>query len=117
VLVDQLLRAQALEASALRGYGTEEFTHLAVAATVAAGKADVGFGLEAAARQFGLGFVPIAEERYLFACRRAALRSPGIQRFRALLASPEAARAVRRLAGYAIDAPGELASLADLRGA
>lgn len=117
VLVDQLLRAQGIDAAALRGYGTEEFTHLAVAATIAAGKADTGFGLEAAARQFGLGFVPIAEERYLFACRRVALRSPGIQRFRALLASADATRTVKRLAGYAPDAPGELASPAELRGA
>jgi molybdate-binding protein len=100
----------------LRGYATEEFTHLAVAATVAAGKADVGFGLEAAARQFELGFVPIAAERYLFACRRAALRAPGIQRFRALLARADAARIVKRLAGYALDAPGDLAAPADLRG-
>lgn len=115
VLVDQLLRAQAIDAASLRGYGTEEFTHLAVAATVAAGKADAGFGLEAAARQFRLGFVPVAEERYLFACRRGALRGTAVQRFRDLLAGPATRRSVERLAGYALDAPGELAAPADLR--
>ncbi len=115
VLVDQLLRAQGIDAAALRGYATEEFTHLAVAATVAAGKADAGFGLEAAARQFGLGFVPVAAERYLFACRRTALRSPGVQRFRALLASAATGRIVSRLAGYALDAPGELTEAESLR--
>jgi molybdate transport repressor ModE-like protein len=117
VLVDQLLRAQAIDAAALRGYATEEFTHLAVAATVATGKADAGFGLEAAARQFDLGFVPIAEERYLFACRRGALREAAVQRFRELLGGPATKRVVGRLAGYALDAPGELASPADLRSA
>jgi molybdate transport repressor ModE-like protein len=116
VLVDQLLRAQGVDPAALRGYGTEEFTHLAVAATIVAGKADVGFGLEAAARQFRLGFVPVAEERYFFACRRSVLRDAGVQRFRALLAGPVTKRIVGRLAGYALDAPGELASPADLRG-
>jgi molybdate-binding protein len=115
VLVDQLLRAQGIDAAALRGYATEEFTHLAVAATVAAGKADAGFGLEAAARQFGLGFVPIAAERYLFACRRAALRAPGIERFRTLLANAATGRIVTRLAGYSLDAPGELTEAAALR--
>ena len=115
VLVDQLLRAQAIDAASLRGYATEEFTHLAVAATVAAGKADAGFGLEAAARQFGLGFVPIAEERYFFACRRGALRQAAVQRFRELLAGTATKRIVSRLAGYALDAPGELAAAADLR--
>lgn len=117
VLVDQLLRAQGVDADALRGYATEEFTHLAVAATVAAGKADAGFGLEAAARQFGLGFVPVATERYLLACRRERLRDPAVQRFRALLAGPVTNRIVGRLAGYALDAPGELASPADLSAA
>jgi molybdate transport repressor ModE-like protein len=117
VLVDQLLRAQAIDAAALRGYATEEFTHLAVAATIAAGKADAGFGLEAAARQFKLGFVPVADERYLFACRRAALRQAAIERFRKLLAGPATKRLVGRLAGYALDAPGVLAAPADLRGA
>ena len=114
VLVDQLLRAQGIDGAALRGYATEEFTHLAVAATVASGKADAGFGLEAAARQFGLGFVPIATERYLLACRRTALRSPGVQRFRTLLASAATGRIVTRLAGYTLDAPGDLTEPAAL---
>jgi molybdate transport repressor ModE-like protein len=117
VLVDQLLRAQAIDAATLRGYATEEFTHLAVAATVAARRADAGFGLEAAARQFKLGFVPIAEERYLFACRRGALRQAAVQRLRELLSGATAKGIVGRLAGYALDEPGDLATLADLRGA
>jgi putative molybdopterin biosynthesis protein len=114
VLVDQLLRAQAIDALSLRGYATEEFTHLAVAATVAAGKADAGFGLEAAARQFGLGFVPIAAERYLFACRRGTLRQAAIQRLRELLAGAATKQIVAKLAGYALDAPGELTEPAAL---
>jgi molybdate transport repressor ModE-like protein len=117
VLVDQLLRAQSIDAASLRGYAIEEFTHLAVAATVAAGKADAGFGLEAAARQFGLAFVPLAAERYFFACRRVALRQAAVQRFRELLAGTVTRRIVGRLAGYALDAPGELATPADLRSA
>jgi molybdate transport repressor ModE-like protein len=115
VLVDQLLRAQGVDAAALRGYATEEFTHLAVAATVAAGKADAGFGLEAAARRFELAFVPIAEERYLFACRRGALSQPGVQRFRELLAGATTRRIVATLAGYALDGAGRLTDPAALR--
>jgi putative molybdopterin biosynthesis protein len=117
VLVDQLLRAQGIDGAALRGYATEEFTHLAVAATVASGKADAGFGLEAAARQFGLGFVPIATERYFLACRRTALRSPGVQRLQALLASAATGGIVARLAGYTLDAPGDLTDPSALRSA
>lgn len=108
LLVDQLLRAQQVDPAALRGYADEEFTHLAVAATVAAGRADVGLGLEAAARQFRLGFVPLVEERYLFACRRSALKQPGVQAFRGALARRSTRRAVAQIAGYSPDGPGQI---------
>jgi molybdate-binding protein len=108
LLVDQLLRTQHVDPASVRGYATEEFTHLAVAATVAAGRADAGFGLEAAARQFKLGFVPVLEERYLLACRRSALRLAAVQRLRELLASRAARREIVRLAGYTPDAPGQV---------
>ena len=45
-------------------YRREEHTHLAVAAAVAAGRADCGLGVLAAARAFGLDFVPVAKEPY-----------------------------------------------------
>ncbi|KFC49528.1 hypothetical protein DK37_07355 [Halomonas sp. SUBG004] len=37
----------------IRGFDIEEYTHSAVAAYVAAGMADVGFGVEAAAKNLG----------------------------------------------------------------
>ena len=49
---------------AIDGYEREEHTHLAVAAAVAAGRADAGLGVLAAARAFGLDFVPVAREPY-----------------------------------------------------
>jgi molybdate transport repressor ModE-like protein len=106
ILLDQLLASGGLRGVDLDGYANEEFTHAAVAATVAAGKADVGVGLEAAAREFDLAFVPLAGEDYLFVCRRRALRSPAITAFRALIADEATRDAVRHLAGYALDDPG-----------
>ena len=49
---------------ALTGYAREEPTHLAVAAAISAGRADCGLGVQAAARAFGLDFVPVAQEPY-----------------------------------------------------
>ena len=63
ILLDRLLVAEALPAERIAGYANEEFTHAAVAATIASGKADAGFGLEGAAAAFGLAFVPVAQER------------------------------------------------------
>jgi molybdate transport repressor ModE-like protein len=106
ILLDRLLINGGLQPADVDGYANEEFTHAAVAATVAAGKADAGVGLEAAAREFRLAFVPLAAEDYLFVCRRRALRSPAIDVFRMLLAGEGPRDAVRRLAGYALDNAG-----------
>jgi molybdate transport repressor ModE-like protein len=111
LLLDRLLARERIDAESIAGYTSEEFTHAAVAATVAAGRADVGFGIAAAAAQFGLGFVPLAREQYLFACRRRQLASARIGALRALLASDATRAVVAPLAGYALDAPGAIAEL------
>jgi molybdate transport repressor ModE-like protein len=67
ILLDQLLAGSGMNARAVHGYAAEEHTHTAVAAHVAAGLADVGLGILAAARQFNLGFVPLVAERYFLA--------------------------------------------------
>jgi molybdate transport repressor ModE-like protein len=102
MLFDRLLAAANTDASAIAGYTSEEFTHAAVAATVAAGRADVAFGIAAAAAQFGLSFVPIARERYLFVCRRKQLDAPRIAAFRALLTSTATRAVVAPLPGYTL---------------
>ena len=56
VMLDHLLATAGISSSRISGYQSEEFTHAAVAATIASGKADAGFGIEAAARQQGLEF-------------------------------------------------------------
>jgi len=65
VLLDEQLRLLGISASALRGYDTEENSHLAVAGRVARGEADVGIGIEKAARIVdGIDFIPLIQERY-----------------------------------------------------
>jgi molybdate-binding protein len=75
-LIDQLLAANGLRPENIPGYAHEEFTHEAIAATVAAGQADVGFGIEAAAARYDLGFVPLIWEHYGFVMRPATAGSP-----------------------------------------
>jgi putative molybdopterin biosynthesis protein len=64
VLLDYQLRERGLDPRRIRGYEREEFTHLAVAAAVASGAADVGLGILAAARALELDFIPLLKERY-----------------------------------------------------
>jgi len=103
-IVDALLARDAIAPSRIVGYGNEEFTHAAVAATVASGGADAGIGVEAAAARHGLAFVPLLRERYLFVCRRDRLDAPAIRAFRRELASPRTRQVVAGLRGYALDA-------------
>lgn len=78
LLFDELLAEQGIDADAVNGYGTEEHTHTAVAATVASGTADAGFGVEDAARSLGLTFLPMAVERYTLAVDRGSLDDPRV---------------------------------------
>ena len=74
-LIDQLLAANGLQPESMDGYAHEEFTHEAIAETVAAGQADVGFGIEAAAMRYDLGFVPLVWEHYGFVMRKTTAAS------------------------------------------
>lgn len=100
LIVDAMMADQRLAASAIHGYANEEFTHAAVAATVASGGADAAFGLRAAAAEYGLAFVPLVRERYFFAVRRVALDKPAVKRLIEALGSPAFVRHVRRFPGY-----------------
>jgi putative molybdopterin biosynthesis protein len=97
---DQLLAGAGIDASAIDGYLTEEFTHLAVAATVAGGRADAGFGIKAAAVEYGLDFLPLLTERYYLACRREALEQGQLEEFLGLLRGDEFRAILARLPGY-----------------
>ena len=106
LLIDQLLRDANVAPATIRGYETEEFTHLAVAATVAAGRADAAFGLKAAANRFGLDFVPVLREVYWLALRARRLENPPVQALCRGLAGEPLRRAARGLAGYSIRGAG-----------
>lgn len=113
LLIDQLLRQENIAPTAIRGYGTEEYTHLAVAATVAAGQAEAGFGLKAAAGRLGLDFVPLRKEVYWLAVRSRRLESALVQRLRQALTGDPLKHALRGLPGYSIQDTGDIVPLAD----
>ena len=94
----------------INGYETEEFTHGAVAAFVASGMADVGLGVETAARQFKLDFLPIVTERYYLTCKPESLDLPAVSALRRLLVSDKYRKAIDGLPGYSAEGSGEVAS-------
>ena len=114
LLIDQMLADGGIEPAVIEGYRTEEFTHAAVAATVASGGADAGLGLRAAAAEYHLGFVPLVRERYLFAVRAKHLESPAIGRLIEVLKSPVLSKIARQLKGYDTASAGSVMGLESL---
>lgn len=99
-LLEFLVSAAGLDRARMSGYDSEETTHGAVAALIAGHQADVGFGVEAAAAQYRLDFVPICRERYYLACRSEQLGGLPVTALRRKLRSAAFQEAVRGLRGY-----------------
>jgi molybdate transport repressor ModE-like protein len=108
---DALLAAHRIRPAQINGYRHEEFTHAAVAAMIASGAADAGFGIEAAAAQHGLSFVPLASERYFLAMREGVAARSSAQMLLAALSSRWFRQIVRGLPGYTEPGRVELTSV------
>jgi putative molybdopterin biosynthesis protein len=103
VLLDHELARRGIEPSAVDGYEREEPTHLAVAAAVAAGRADAGLGVMAAARAFGLDFVPVAREPFDLVM---APGEPAVEPLLALLEDAGFKAQVEAMGGYSTEETG-----------
>jgi putative molybdopterin biosynthesis protein len=100
VLLDYELARAGIPPDGIVGYGREEPTHLAVAAAIASGRADCGMGVLAAARAFGLDFVPVTQEPYDLVLELRSLELPVLEPFWRLLESSKFRTEVEGLGGY-----------------
>ena len=108
LLFDALLDHAGVPGQAINGYDSEEFTHLAVAAMVASGAADAGFGIQAAAERFGLAFQPMVTEQYLFAYRLGDADSDWVRGLlNVLRAESQLGQTIASLPGYDCSCMGE----------
>lgn len=115
-LFDGLLARTGIERQQLRGYQHEEFTHSAIAACVAAGMADIGFGVEAAAHAFDLTFIPLVEEQYSLLCWADFLDTAAATTLLTLLADPRFQNEINAIPGYRCTNAGGVVELADVLG-
>ncbi|HEY3047756.1 MAG TPA: substrate-binding domain-containing protein [Polaromonas sp.] len=103
VLLDELLGQANMRPSDIQGYQTQEPSHTAVAQAIASNAADAGLGIEAAAREKGLGFVPLAQERYHLVCLKSELPAPQVQALLKELRSRDWQTTLQSLPGYSGD--------------
>jgi len=107
-LLEYLICAEGLDRGRMRGYDDEEITHAAVAAMIAGGQVDAGFGVRAAAEHYRLGFVPVCSERYFLACRAEDVATPPLASLVTLLRSERFREKVSALPGYSPAGAGDV---------
>ncbi|MDX1633242.1 MAG: helix-turn-helix transcriptional regulator [Marinobacter sp.] len=73
-----------------------------LALAIRQGEADIGVGIEAAARRQGLGFIPLQQEHFDLAMRRRYYFEPAIQALLAFAASERFVQRAEALGGYDI---------------
>jgi len=113
VVLNELLAAANISPDGLNGYASQEPSHAAVAQAIASKVADAGLGIEAAAHEKGLGFVPLVQERYHLVCLKSELASPAVQALLTELKGDVWQAALQALPGYsgAAAQSGEVLSL------
>ena len=99
-LLDRELGRLGIDPAELSGYDSRAAGHLQVASAVAAGLADAGVASEPAARAYGLGFVPLADERFDLVLPGAYLGSREVQGLLRVLASRWLLAQLASLPGY-----------------
>jgi putative molybdopterin biosynthesis protein len=100
VLLDYQLGLMGRGGEEIKGYNQEEYTHLAVAAAVASGRADCGLGIAAAARALNLDFVPLFYERYDLVIPDQFFYSELLKPVFDILHNPQFKEDVQTLPGY-----------------
>ena len=100
VLLDELLAQAGISPLDINGYQSQEPSHSAVAQAIAGNAADAGLGIEAAAHEKGLDFVPLVKERYHLVCLKSELPSAPVQALLTELQSRDWQNTLQGLPGY-----------------
>jgi putative molybdopterin biosynthesis protein len=108
VLLDHHLNLLGIPAEEIMGYNQEEYTHLAVAAAIASGRADCGLGIASAAQALQLDFIPLFQERYDFVVPVKYWESALLAPLLAMLSAPAFRESVASLPGYDISRMGQV---------
>lgn len=108
ILLDYLLKKDNFSPMAINGYNREEYTHLAVAASVKNDACDIGMGIYASALAMDLDFIPITEEQYDICFLLNHTSRQQLDQIRKVITGPEFKERVYDCGGYNLELSGKV---------
>jgi putative molybdopterin biosynthesis protein len=108
IWLDRQLAAAGIPAQQVNGYQQVTRTHTGVGELILQGKADVGVGLQAAAAQLGLDFIPLFQERFDLVIAQELLDQPLLRPLLDQIQSAAFRLTAASLGGYETAHTGEL---------
>jgi putative molybdopterin biosynthesis protein len=108
VLLDYQLQQLDISKESIRGYQHQEYTHLAVGAAIASGRADCGLGIAAVTQSLDLDFLPLFEERYDLVIPKEHADGSLLEPLFSLFDNRDFRRMVAALPGYDIEPMGKI---------
>jgi putative molybdopterin biosynthesis protein len=108
ILLDEQLRVHGIRSSEVNGYFSEETSHLTIASSIAGGKADIGIGIEKAAKIVGVEFVPLIKERYDLVLVKNEENKEIINRIHHILSSEEMKKDIQLMGDYDMTETGKV---------
>ncbi|WP_332631339.1 helix-turn-helix transcriptional regulator [Halalkalibacter flavus] len=108
ILLEEQLRINQISSSIIKGYQTEETSHLSVASCISSGQADIGIGIEKIAKMVGLDFVPLIMERYDLVVINNEQNKDLVNLLKEILQSHSFKEEINSLSDYDISKTGEI---------
>lgn len=99
-LLDSFLAGSSINPEDINGYQSEEWNHLGAAAHVSRGAADVAFGIQYAACQLGLDFIPVTQEKFDLVFHKTSQNSAPLDHLLDLIHYTTFKDSVMELEGY-----------------
>ncbi len=106
VWLDAQLNKLGISSGGISGYQNEVSTHSEVALAVAENNVHAGIGIEAAAAQYGLDFIPLNNEQYDLVFPTSAMHHPAVIQLLDWLAGPAARMEIAKIPGYLVNNTG-----------
>lgn len=108
LLLDYHLDQLGIDKGLINGYHHEEYTHLAVGAAIASGRADCGLGIAAVTHALDIDFIPLFQERYDLVIPQEYIGNDLLAPMFDLFSMEEFRQTVANLPGYDIKPMGKL---------